>query len=261
MKNNKKRAFTLIEIILVIALLAILATISIISIGNITLKIKQKALDNQYALLEKAAENYVNDHLEEDLSNSFTLSLEELSNTGYLKTDDVTNPVTNVKMTGCVFIRYKDNKHSYNYVDDCSNRDLIARTNNSYIWGTDYLSNIETVTFDFGIPLDYEKHTWFDMSKLKDKSILAILDKNSNNKYDVSILSNGFISATNLDSFFTGMTEVKKIIFNNFDTVKVTNMKSLFSNCYNICDLDLSSFNTTSVVDMSYMFALTPYAS
>lgn len=52
MKNNKKKGFTLVELLVVIAILAILATVSILGYTSFTAKAKQSNSDNELAQIK-----------------------------------------------------------------------------------------------------------------------------------------------------------------------------------------------------------------
>ena len=60
-----------------------------------------------------------------------------------------------------------------------------------------------------------------------------------------------------LDSsnMFNGLSNLQKIVFENFNTKYVENMNSMFESCTSIEWLDLSNFDTSSVGTMNYMFS------
>ena len=74
-------------------------------------------------------------------------------------------------------------------------------------------------------------------------------------KYKLYIGSNNTIYGQDLTSLFSGMTGVKQISFDNFDTSEASSMYSMFYNCSSLTSLTFSSnFNTSNVTNMEGMF-------
>jgi uncharacterized repeat protein (TIGR02543 family) len=63
--------------------------------------------------------------------------------------------------------------------------------------------------------------------------------------------------ATNMGSMFSGMSNVSSLDVSGFDTSQVTNMSGMFSGMSNVSSLDVSSFDTSQAMNMSSMFAST----
>ena len=94
--NN--RGFTLIELIVTIALLALISTISVSVIGNIRGKHNVNAYYELLKNVESAAKLYVTDNrynlnsvgidIKCPNNNTFTISLQQLVDSGYLTTDN-----------------------------------------------------------------------------------------------------------------------------------------------------------------------------
>ncbi len=54
---------------------------------------------------------------------------------------------------------------------------------------------------------------------------------------------------------FKGMTSVKSIVFDNFDTSQVTSMSDMFNGCSSLTTINISALDTSQVTDMSDMFS------
>ena len=76
-------------------------------------------------------------------------------------------------------------------------------------------------------------------------------------KFDIMFVFPGTIYANNgydLDSLFSGLTNLSAFAFENFDTSKMTTMEGLFKGCENLIEIDLAGFDTSNVTNMSSMF-------
>ena len=69
---------------------------------------------------------------------------------------------------------------------------------------------------------------------------------------EIKIKWNYQLSACN--NMFTGLNNIIKIDFSNFDTSLVEDMSYMFTNCNSLTSLDLSHFNTSSVKSFAFMF-------
>ena len=70
------------------------------------------------------------------------------------------------------------------------------------------------------------------------------------------IISSVFTIYANKDckNMFSGLSELEKIEFDNFDTSEVWNMENMFLGCEKLDNLDLSSFKTDNLSDVKGMF-------
>ena len=70
------------------------------------------------------------------------------------------------------------------------------------------------------------------------------------------IISSVFTIYANKDckNMFSGLSELEKIEFDNFDTSEVRNMENMFLGCEKLDNLDLSSFKTDNLSDVKGMF-------
>lgn len=123
----------------------------------------------------------------------------------------------------------------------------------------------------------------YDVSQLKDESVILYAVEDSESKYAVTIVPNsgGEIyfpqgsnrlfydcssikeldltnvntsNVVNMQHMFYGCTSLESINVSGFDTSNVTKMSTMFYNCSSLQTLDLSSFNTSKVQSMQSMF-------
>ena len=103
----------------------------------------------------------------------------------------------------------------------------------------------------------------FDPDKIakgKNLSLLKVyanlLKENGEEKIHLYICSSAQIYANeNSRSLFGNFgRDLKKIVFENFDTSKVIDISSMFENCEKLKSLDLSNFNMENVDNFWYMF-------
>ena len=96
----------------------------------------------------------------------------------------------------------------------------------------------------------------FDASEAEDSSIVGYYtDEDSNDMYELTFVSETNIEANQNSSYlFNYLSNVKEIVFDNFDTSQVTNMKCMFRYCSCLTSLDVSKFDTSKVTNMYGMF-------
>ena len=132
-----------------------------------------------------------------------------------------------------------------------------------YQWDTDnYLrsnvakNKIESIKFVKGQVPTSGIIEQFDASADNDNSIIGYYtDEDSNDMYELTFVSETNIEANqNSSNLFYYLSNVKEIVFDNFDTSKVTNMSNMFYNCSRLTSLDVSEFNTSQVTNMNSMF-------
>ena len=135
----------------------------------------------------------------------------------------------------------------------------------SYFHSETYLTTIKNVAFVNYIDTTDNVASW-DVSEAGDRSVMAwIMNNETSGYYDLYFGSEQVIFAKNLAYFFTEMTNIDSISFDNLDTSLVTDMQLMFYKTgYNSTTFSLNlgeRFNTTNVTNMMKMFTGTGYAS
>jgi len=120
--------------------------------------------------------------------------------------------------------------------------------------------DVQSVTFDYAYKPEYSSiiSSITPTSVASDGSssiqMYRVLDS-STSKYDVYILSNHVIYEMQRSvSRFYKLTQLKEIVFNNYNSSKLTDMTLMFIDCSSLTSLDLSSFDTSNVTNMTQMF-------
>ena len=118
-----KKGFTLIELLAVIIILGIIALITFPVVNSSIKKSKEEALQRTIDAIRQASYEYSvnNDIGYPSIDAPSSLTLEELKNAGFIE-KDLVNPVTDEKMSGCIWYYYDDNSKQYNfqYDEECS---------------------------------------------------------------------------------------------------------------------------------------------
>ena len=113
----KKNGFTLIELLGTIAILAaliIIITPKIFKHFQTTENITEQEQVNSFI---DTARLYMGDHAEllPPENGVKVITIDELKTAGLIKTNQVLNPKTREELTGCVMVKYGDNKYEYTY--------------------------------------------------------------------------------------------------------------------------------------------------
>ena len=123
MKNNK--GFTLIELL---AVVVILITIIVIITPKVfkQLKTAENVTDKeQINAIINATQLYMNQNtnLLPEQNEMNIISLNELKESGLIKSSQILNPSTKKELTGCIVVKYEKNKYKYEYKEenDCNN--------------------------------------------------------------------------------------------------------------------------------------------
>jgi len=127
-----KKGFTLIEILGVMVLLGIVALIAVPTVNIVIKNSKKSALEQTISTLESAAYRYSNRNDLGYSSETQILDLNVLKEAGYIKNEELINPVTDSKLAGCIFYRWDENykQYNFNYSEDCELKDLEVSISN-----------------------------------------------------------------------------------------------------------------------------------
>ncbi len=109
--NRNLKGFTLVEVLVVIIFLSVIATLVVSNLSSTTTKINNKSYDTKISMIKKAASIYAQDNRKNITSNT-SISVKELINAGYLKSDNSSSSCT----SNCV----KGTRDSNSYLDSCT---------------------------------------------------------------------------------------------------------------------------------------------
>ena len=124
--KNKKRAFTLIELMAVVIILGVISTITVTAINYTIARAKEKLYTEQISRLEAGAKEWSvnNTALLPTVDAELTFfSIQRLKDEGVINAENVVDPRTNQELTGCLTIQYNNSyqQYLYDYIDsDCS---------------------------------------------------------------------------------------------------------------------------------------------
>ena len=116
-----KKGFTLVELLAVIIVIGLVAGITIPIVDNLIDSGRIKAHDVQVKMIEKRAEDYVSMHINLLDEENVYISVDTLVTEGYFDQDELIDPITNEKMSGCVKVSYSGvyDKYTYTYGNVC----------------------------------------------------------------------------------------------------------------------------------------------
>lgn len=110
--NNK--GFTMVELLATIGVLAIVITIAVPSVISVSKQIKNNMYKARIKLIESNAKLCVEDG--KCKTTNYKITVKDIVLNGYLKQDDITNPINNEPMGGCfVSINNSDGRVSASF--------------------------------------------------------------------------------------------------------------------------------------------------
>lgn len=118
MKNNK--GFTLVEVLAVVVILIAVITI-------ITPKVISSFNNSEETIYKKQIESiidisriYMSSHtnLLPEENENYIIKITDLQQDKLINKDDILNPKTKEPLTGCILVRYLNNKYQYDYVEE-----------------------------------------------------------------------------------------------------------------------------------------------
>lgn len=110
-----KKGFTLVELLAIIVLLGVVALIVYPIVTDQIDIAKNKAYEQSVNSIEEAAKRYGTTNMLGYSTDEQILQLSTLVSSGLLDEDDLINPKTEEKMTGCVYYKWDDTNKVYNY--------------------------------------------------------------------------------------------------------------------------------------------------
>ena len=119
MKN--KKGFTLIEIIAIIILLSVIALITYPVINNLISDSKDELYDKQISELVRLSNTWVTKNITKLKTidgYTYNLSFDELYEQGFVSDEQVKNPKTGQKLSGCMKVTYNPSNNGYNVIYD-----------------------------------------------------------------------------------------------------------------------------------------------
>lgn len=123
------KGFTLVELLAVIIILGVLTLITVVSINPILNDAKKSLTDSQINNIEESASLYYIKYgvgLDDfELNNpKDCINVSKLIESGYINSEEITNPKTGEPVLGSVKVTYKSNNYIYEYQDTtCTNYD------------------------------------------------------------------------------------------------------------------------------------------
>ena len=118
MKNNK--GFTLVELLAVVAILVLILSLITPKIFKQLTTAGKVTDQEQINAIIDTSKLYMNQHSEllPEHNSLYVITLNELKESGLIKTSQILNPSTKEELTGCVVVNYENNKYKYEYNED-----------------------------------------------------------------------------------------------------------------------------------------------
>ena len=110
-----KKGFTLVELLAVIAILGIIMVVVTPVVADLITSSKQKASEEQIKFIENAAMNWSTTHSNDIDTDPYYVSVDRLITDGFIDQDELVDPKTKQKMSGCVKIEYDSNYNNYDF--------------------------------------------------------------------------------------------------------------------------------------------------
>ena len=287
--KNKKRAFTLVELLAVIVILAVILVIAIPQIINVIKSARLSSIkDSAMLIAEQAEKDYLSQQVLNKDYNSTSIPCSDVAklNDDYASCKiTYNNGVATVKLKGSTIGKFanlqctgtKDNMNCKEKIPKkCVSSDSLKFIDGQYTytyyngpngWGVELTDKQSTEPVITELCSTINNKPIVSMYSMFSGSKTSSIDFSSFDTSNVTDMSSMFrdinISELNLTDIDTSKvvnmnlmffgTNVEKLDLKNFDTSNVTNMYWMFLGC-KAATIDISNFNTSKVTNMSSMF-------
>lgn len=124
MKNNK--GFTLIEVLAVVVILITVVAIITPKVISQFKNSEETIYKNQIESIIKISRIYMskNSNLLPEENQTYVITFDKLKQEQLINDDEILNPKTKKALTGCITVKYINNKYQYDYIENettCSN--------------------------------------------------------------------------------------------------------------------------------------------
>ena len=267
--ENKKKAFTLVELLAVIVILAIILVIAIPQIMNTIKSARVSSIkDSAILIAEQADKDFLSQQVLNPEYNATSIQCSEVAK---LNDDYESCSITYNNGIAAVTLKGKDGG-KFSGISCTGTKDnmvciegevTVRHPSTIMAWvkdsNTDFhnssirntITEIEFVDLNNVSAPSVNNTTSWDVSEAKNNSVIAWL---SGTKLYIGG-KDGVKGNINSSYMFHNFQNLTSINFNNnFDTSNVEKMNLIFSDSIKLNILDVSSFNTSKVTDMSLMF-------
>ena len=262
MKNfmKKNKGITLIALVVTIIVLLILAGVTIALLtGDNGILTQARETVNKSDISEYQEDIQLADtesKISEGGKRNFTKLEEILNKTGKYDVITSNESMTIITKTERYVFELND-KLTYQGVQIITSEAepiMMDRDDSYAFWKEEYRAKITSIKLENFIVRKSNVIKEWDVSKYKNKSVIASITDNGNGGYNLYIAGNGIIKITDCSRLFEGFTIVENIDIKNIDTKDVGLMWYMFENCEELKELDISSLNTQNVQSMNGMF-------
>ena len=118
---RKNKGFTLVEVLAVLVVLAVIGAIITTNVFDSLETASNVAYNKQIEELINASKMYINKNPNLLDNNENVITIQELIDSRLISGNKVINPKTHTQLTGCILVKYENNKYNYEYTADENN--------------------------------------------------------------------------------------------------------------------------------------------
>ena len=259
-KYTKVKGITLIALVITIIVLLILAAISVTMLtgdNNIIKKAGQAADETKLAGYKEEIALSLFGSIDESGKKNLEKMKQELDKTGKYETTILGDSLVIItKKENYIFEINQDGKVEYKgikIITSDAEPIMMGRNNNYSFWQEQYRTKITKVETRNYMTTSKNAIEEWDVSKNKNKSVMAWIEDDGNEGYILYIAANGQIIVQDLSAFFREFSLMKTCNLRAFNTGQVTDMRYMFRECKELIDINVNSFNTSNVKNMYCM--------